>query len=35
MFRHLDIAPDAHWLSPQGRPVPVVTEGGRPIPELG
>jgi hypothetical protein len=35
VFRHLDISPDAQWVTPQGRPVPVVCEGGRPIPELG
>lgn len=35
VFRHLDIPLDAHWLNPQGRPVPIVTEGGRPIAELG
>jgi hypothetical protein len=35
VFRHLGIDPNAHWIDPQGRPVPIVTEGGRPIPELG
>lgn len=34
VFRHLGIDPTAHWEDPQGRPVPVVTENGRPIPEL-
>lgn len=34
-FRHLGIDLGAHWISPQGRPTPIVTEGGRPIPELG
>ncbi|MEE2827185.1 MAG: DUF1501 domain-containing protein [Planctomycetota bacterium] len=34
-FRHLDIELDSHWVNPQGRPVPIVTAGGRPIPELG
>lgn len=34
VFRHLRIDPDAHWINPQGRPVPIITEGGRPIPEL-
>jgi hypothetical protein len=34
VFRHLDIDPAAHWQDPQGRPIPVVTENGRPIPEL-
>ncbi len=33
-FRHLGIPLDAHWMNPQGRPVPIVTEGGRPVPEL-
>lgn len=34
VFRHLRIDLDAHWVSPQGRPIPIVTEGGRPIPEF-
>jgi hypothetical protein len=34
VFRHLDIPLDSHWTDPQGRPVPVVTEGGQPIAEL-
>lgn len=34
-FRHFGIDLGAHWMSPQGRPTPIVTEGGRPIPELG
>jgi uncharacterized protein (DUF1501 family) len=34
VFRHLGIDLDAHWHDPQGRPFPIVTEGGRPIPEL-
>jgi hypothetical protein len=33
-FRHLGIDLQAHWTSRQGRPTPIVTEGGRPIPEL-
>jgi hypothetical protein len=33
-FRHLGIDLSAHWVNPQGRPIPIVTEGGRPIPEL-
>jgi uncharacterized protein (DUF1501 family) len=33
-FRHLGIDLGAHWTSPRGRPTPIVTEGGRPIPEL-
>lgn len=35
VFRHLDIDLTSHWISPQGRPTPIVTESGRPIPELG
>jgi hypothetical protein len=35
VFRHLGIPLDAHWTDLQGRPHPIVTEGGRPIPELG
>lgn len=34
VFRHLGIDLNAHWHDPQGRPIPIVTEGGRPIPEL-
>ncbi len=34
VFHHLGIRQDAHWNDPQGRPVPVVTEDGRPIREL-
>jgi hypothetical protein len=34
VFRHLDIDLSTHWISPQGRPTPIVVEGGRPIPEL-
>ena len=34
VFRHLGIPLDAHWRNPQGRPIPIVMEGGRPIPEL-
>lgn len=34
VFRHLDIPLDSHWTDPQGRPVPIVTEGGQPIAEL-
>ncbi len=33
-FRHLGIDLGAHWMSPQGRPTPIVVEGGRPIPEM-
>ena len=34
VFEHLDIDLDTHWIDPQGRPQPIVTDGGRPIPEL-
>jgi hypothetical protein len=34
VFQHLRIPLDARWVSPQGRPMPVVTEGGRPIAAL-
>jgi hypothetical protein len=34
VFRYLNIPLDAQWLNPQGRPIPIVTEGGRPIAEL-
>jgi hypothetical protein len=33
-FRHLEIDLNSHWISPSGRPTPIVNEGGRPIPEL-
>ncbi|MBX7166590.1 MAG: DUF1501 domain-containing protein [Pirellulales bacterium] len=34
VFTHLGIDPAAHWTSPQGRPTPIVTEGGQPIRQL-
>lgn len=34
VFRHLDIDLNSHWINPQGRPTPIIVEGGRPIPEL-
>jgi len=34
VFRHLDIPLDSQWMSPQGRPVPIVANEGTPIPEL-
>lgn len=34
-LRHLEIDLQSSWVNPQGRPVPVIVEGGRPIPELG
>jgi uncharacterized protein (DUF1501 family) len=33
-FRHLGIDLGAYWVNHQGRPIPIVQEGGRPIPEL-
>jgi hypothetical protein len=35
VFKHLEIDLNSHWMSPQGRPTPIICEGGRPIPELG
>lgn len=35
VFRHLDVDLAAQWTDPQGRPHSIVTDGGRPIPELG
>lgn len=34
VFQHLGIDLQSHWIGNQGRPVPIVVEGGRPIPEL-
>ncbi len=34
IFKYLDIDLGTHWIDPQGRPIPIVTEGGRPIHEL-
>ncbi|MCA9102343.1 MAG: DUF1501 domain-containing protein, partial [Planctomycetales bacterium] len=33
-FTHLGIDPRSHWTNPQGRPTPIVTEGGEVIREL-
>lgn len=33
-FRYLGIDLDSHWVNRSGRPIPIVTENGRPIPEL-
>ena len=33
-FRHLGIDPNAHWTNSQGRPIPIIQEGGQPIPGL-
>ena len=34
VFRHLHIPLDAHWMHPQGRPIPIITQAGAPIGEL-
>jgi hypothetical protein len=34
VFRYLDIDLNSHWTNPLGRPISIVQEGGRPIPEL-
>lgn len=34
VFQHLNIPLDSHWMNAQGRPIPIVTEGGKPISEL-
>jgi hypothetical protein len=34
VFRHLRIDLNGQWVNPAGRPIPIVAEGGRPIPEL-
>ena len=34
VFHHLGIDPNASWIDPQGRPRPIVTEGGAVIEEL-
>jgi uncharacterized protein (DUF1501 family) len=34
VFAHLGIDREAMWMDNQGRPIPIVTQGGRPIPEL-
>jgi hypothetical protein len=33
-FQHLGIDLNSHWVDHRGRPMPIVQEGGRPIPEL-
>lgn len=34
IYRYMGIDLDSHWVNPQGRPVPIVVEGGKPIAEL-
>jgi hypothetical protein len=33
-FKHLGIDLNSHWMNQRGRPIPIIAEGGRPIPEL-
>lgn len=33
-FRHLGIDLNSQWVNHRGRPIPIIQEGGRPIPEL-
>jgi uncharacterized protein (DUF1501 family) len=35
VFRHLRIDLNSQWTDLEGRPHPIVSDGGRPIPELG
>ena len=34
VFHHLGIDQNSQWIDPQGRPRPIITEGGKPIDEL-
>lgn len=34
VFKYFDIDLQSHWTNAQGRPIPIVTEGGQPIREL-
>jgi uncharacterized protein (DUF1501 family) len=34
VFQHLGIDPNSEWTDPQGRPRPIITDGGRAIEEL-
>lgn len=34
IFTYLGIDPSTYWVNPQGRPIPIVVEGGQPITEL-
>jgi hypothetical protein len=33
-FQHLGIDLESQWINHSGRPIPIIQEGGRPIPEL-
>ena len=34
VFRYFGVDLQTHWTNSQGRPIPIVTEGGKPLPEL-
>ena len=34
VFKYSGIDLASHWVNPQGRPIPIVTEGGQPVSEL-
>jgi hypothetical protein len=34
VFHYLGIDLNSHWSNSRGRPIPIIAEGGRPIPEL-
>jgi hypothetical protein len=34
VFRHLEIDPNTHWTDHEGRPHPLIADGGKPIAEL-
>jgi uncharacterized protein (DUF1501 family) len=33
-FRHLGIDLSSHWVNNQGRPIPIVVDGGQPLQQL-
>ncbi len=35
VFQHLGIPLDTNWSNPQGRPIPIIADNGRPLAELG
>ena len=34
IYHHLGIPLDGHYMDHQGRPIPIVQEGGRPLEEI-
>lgn len=34
VFHYMGIDTSAHWNDPEGRPIPIVADNGKPIPEL-